>query len=76
MAKNLIQLTAIRDTPQECAGLKNLVLTRGQMAQWGLLLNNLCTEELSKLRRCQNCRRMLLCVCCVILRQLLRDSFC
>jgi hypothetical protein len=54
MARNVMKLTAIQDTPQEWASLYNLVLTRGQMTHWGILVNNFCTDELARLQRCQN----------------------
>jgi hypothetical protein len=58
MARNVIQLTVVQDTPQGWEGLKGLVLTPDQMKEWGLIVTNFCTDELATLRRCQLCRRM------------------
>lgn len=57
MVRNTTQLTAIRFTEKAWAILNELVLTRSQMIEHGLRVENFDTQELAHLRRCLLCRR-------------------
>ncbi|KAJ5379770.1 uncharacterized protein N7496_002198 [Penicillium cataractarum] len=56
MVRSTAQLTPIRFTGQEWADLNGLVLSRSQMIEHGLRVENFNTQELAQLRRCLLCR--------------------
>lgn len=58
MVRSATQLTPVRFTEQQWADLNGLVLSRGQMIENGLRVENFNTHELAQLRRCLLCRRM------------------
>jgi hypothetical protein len=58
IVRSASQLTPVRFAEQEWADLNGLVLSRGQMIENGLRVENFNTHELAQLRRCLLCRRM------------------
>ncbi|OOQ87030.1 hypothetical protein PEBR_19068 [Penicillium brasilianum] len=57
MVRSAIQPTPVRFTEQQWADLNGLVLSRGQMIENGLRVENFNTHELAQLRRCLLCRQ-------------------